>query len=266
MKKTFFVFISFLLTIGIPFAVLNIPLFKDISGVDSLSYILGFLIITTSLIIGFTGYYFGTLKSQQESFMMNQKADVESLKENIDRLHSVIQDIDGTSIYTVDRDNVYDNLSHFVKKAKNKIDLMYFGKQPPPNYMKSTNKDAYLDALDNVILGKKKNIRRIILYTSQNKPWIKSIVQKHKNNDRFSLAILQNNDDMPMVSAQVIDNNVSILMNLDKSVTPNKPRDIIIDSVKISLVIESYYSEMYKNSIPIITNGKVNKENESRFL
>jgi hypothetical protein len=69
-----------------------------------------------------------------------------------------------------------------------------------------------------------------------------------------------------MVSAQMMDNDITVLMNLDRSVTPNKPRDIIIESKKLYAIVESYFQEMYRLSIPILINGRLNQINYHKYL
>jgi low affinity Fe/Cu permease len=261
-----FLIITILLTFVIPLAAINIPLFKEMSLTDSMAYILGFITVTSGCIIAFLQYQIERLQNQQEIQLGQQRRDSADIHESVDRLRFALQEINEITIYAVDRDLLYDRLKHYVKDAKRRVDLMYFGNQPPLSYLKSLTKDAYVDTLDEVIQGKTKNIRRIILHNENNKAWIKSIVDKHSGNERFSVVIIMNEQNLPLVSAQIIDDHLVMLMNLDRSVTPNKPRDIIIESQKVCFIVESYYNEMYSHSIPILVNGLLINENYSKYL
>ena len=169
-------------------------------------------------------------------------------------------------VYTVDRETVYQKLEYFARRANNRVYLMYFGRRPPSAYIKSSSKDSYVSELDLAITEHLKNFRRIILYTPENKSWIETVIRSHAGNDRFSLSILQNSDELPLMSAQVIDDDLSILMNLDTSSSLNKPRDIIVESKNIVSIVEKYYEDMFSKAIPLMVNGIAHVGNVQRFL
>lgn len=169
-------------------------------------------------------------------------------------------------VYTVDREAVYQKLEYFARRANHRVYLMYFGKRPPSAYLKSTSKDSYVSELDAAIAEHRKNFRRIILFTQENKGWIEAVIRAHLGNDRFSLSIVHSGEEFPLMSAQVIDDDIAILMNLDPSSSLNKPRDIVIESKTIVEIVEKYYDDMFLKAVPVVSNGKLHTDNAKRFF
>jgi hypothetical protein len=169
-------------------------------------------------------------------------------------------------VLPVDRDAVYDQLRQYTNDARRRVDLMYFASHPPSFYPMSETKDDFFDGLDTVIDGKSKTIRLIMLYTAENRAWIEFLVGRHRGNPRFSLSIIEEDAQYPLVSTQVFDDGVAILMNLDRSISPNRPRDLVVQSKKVLPIFDSYYQEMYRRATPLVSNGEVENGNLSKYL
>ena len=247
--------LGLLISIIFPLGLLHIPALEKITTLDLLAYVTGF----TSMIGAVLITYLGALSRDVDTSHTE-------IKDEITHLTGVMRDNTEILAYTTDHEGTYEKLRYYVMRANTRVDLMYFGVRPPSAYIKSLSKENYVSELDKSIKERKKNFRRIILYTEENKEWIKTIIKAHKGNEWFSLAVVINPEALPILSAQVIDDDIAIFMNLDSAITPKKPRDIIFESKIVAGIVDLYYASLFAKARIIVENGKIIGNNYKELL
>lgn len=241
-----------LLSIIIPLLLLNLPLFKNLSVLDMFSYGLGFVSIIATIFASLYSNYMEEIKNNQD--IVFAKLDI------------INKYMKGGITYAVSKEILYEKLSEFVNSASSRIDLTYLGDMPPGAYRKSTARDIYIKTLSDVISSKRILVRRIILYTEHNKEWIKSLVKKYTGNTYISLVIISEKPKLPIVSVQIIDQNFTVLINLNQSDIILGYRDVVIESDELTSIFEVYYGQIYNSSIDILSHGKIIKSNYDKYL
>lgn len=266
-NKYFPVLALVILTIIVPLIVLNISYFKGFTSLDMFGYAMGFVLIVGSVFLFYIVNIEEKLRENNDSIIevgTLQNADFKKLANEISHFSQAIKSKENF-VYAVKKEELYTRMSEFLLNASNRVDLMYLGDKPPYDYQKSNAKDKYLKKLEEIISQNKITVRRLILYTEQNKNWIQNFVDKHNNIGAFSLYIL---DDklINAVSIQIFDDSKAVLVNLDSSDTSLKSRDIIIDSKELNQIFESYYDRILKKATPLVENGKINIINYRKYL
>ncbi|MDR2652366.1 MAG: hypothetical protein LBC68_08660 [Prevotellaceae bacterium] len=251
--------ISIILTIITPFVVLNVSYFKNLTPLDRFGYVLSLILIIASTFI----LLYNILELKIKAITKSNAA----IKNQITHLTEAISSIDNY-VYAVDKTKLYSKMSDFLENSTLRIDLMYLGKNPPLEYKIFPEKQQYINTLSNKILLSNVQIRRVVLFTRKNKEYIKEFADTHKNQNNFSLYILDD-DKLDAISVQIFDSSKVVLMNLDNSDMSIDKRDVVVESEQLNSIFEFYYARILKDSNaikPIIENGKVNADNYSNYL
>ncbi len=260
------VIINLLIIIGLPFLLNHFNFFNKLDSKQIIPYLLGFGMILVSLLNWFFQYNIGKLKNEISEHKKLNLTNSTQIQSSLDNLKNDIKGISENIIYSLDRDDIYKYMKSSITKAEKKVNLMYFGSKPPKAYLSAKNKTEYIDSLDKIIKDKNKTVIRIILLTKANKKWIKSIVDKYEGNETFSLYVLSNQANLPLISVQVIDNRKAILMNFDKSIDTDFGRDLVIKSEKFMNIFSTYYGAVINKSHKILLNGKKDATNYNKKL
>lgn len=215
------------------------------------------------------------LKNQEKVFKAIEKKlqnlqneEIEIIKQSIDDINLAFTHFKKSKIITIDRDNLYKKMKIKINRA-NRIYLTYLAKKPPnsANYTSYQSKKEYLDDLEKQILDNTKAIKRIVLYTDENKEWIKEIANNGIGKGRFSLSILKDNNLIPRVPFQIIDDKYLIILGKVPSESVIK-RDIIIESKEVIETYEVFYEKLWKSNscYQVIENGQKNEKNYNTFF
>lgn len=256
-----------ILTVIVPLIVLNFSYFKEFTSLDMFGYALAFVLIVGSVFLFYIVNIEEKLKDNNDSISgisTLQNADFRKLATEISHFSQAIKSKENF-VYAVKKEELYTRMSEFLLTSTKRVDLMYLGDKPPHDYQKSNAKDNYLKQLEEIISQNRITVRRLILYTEQNKNWIKKFIDTHKSINTFSLYIM---DDklINAVSIQIFDDSKAVLVNLDSSDSSLKSRDIIIDSKELNQIFESYYDRILKKSTPLVENGRINIDNYRKYL
>jgi hypothetical protein len=256
-----------ILTVITPLIVLNFSYFKGFTSLDMFGYALAFVLIIGSVFLFYIVNIEDKLKENNDSISgvsTLQNADFKKLATEISHFSQAIKSKENF-VYAVKKEELYTRMNEFLLNAHNRIDLMYLAEKPPYDYQKSDAKNKYLKELEQIITQNKITVRRLIVYSNENKAWIKEFTDTHKDIKTFSLYIL---DDklINAVSIQIFDDSKAVLVNLDSSDSSLKSRDIIIESKQLNQIFESYYDRILKKAIPIVENGKLNIDNYRKYL
>lgn len=256
-----------ILTVIVPLFVLNFSYFKGFTSLDMFGYALAFVLIVGSVFLFYIVNIEEKLKDNNDSIKnisTLQNADFIKLATEISHFSKAIKSKENL-VYAVKKEELYSRMSEFLLNATNRVDLMYLGDKPPHDYQQSNAKNRYLKVLEQLITHNKITVRRLVLYTEENKQWIKRVTDTHKDINTFSLYIL---DDklINAASIQIFDDSKAVLVNFDSSDSSLKSRDIILDSKKLNQIFESYYDRILKKAIPIVENGKLNNDNYRKYL
>lgn len=258
-----FAWITLILTILIPIFVLNIPVFREFTRLEIFGYSLGFISLITSMFL----FLYSNLESKVKETSEAHK----QLEESIVHLGQAFSS-SKNSTYAISKEELYHRMNGFVQSSKKRINLMYMGTKPPTDYGTLFSKIEYITSLGERISSNNIPIKRIILYTETNKQWIKELSEFYNQKDNVSLYIIADSGSANMrsvqVSVQLFDDSKVVLMNFDNSNVSTGGRDIIIDSIELTRIFESYYERFIttKVAIPIIENGRLNQENSRKYL
>jgi hypothetical protein len=266
-KKYIVIVVGVILTVIVPLIVLNISYFKGFSTLDMFGYSLGFVLIVGSIFLFFLANIEDLIAEHSENLSKSnvvQNVEFKRFANEMNHLSSAIKSKDNL-VYPVNKEHMYDRMIDFLTNSRNRADLMYMGNKPPQDYQGSHSKDRYIAGLEEFILLGKIPVRRVIIYSQENKIWIQGLIDKCKDIKTFSLFILSEEIASP-ISLQIFDNSKAVLVNLDNSDSSLKSRDIIIDSQELNPIFESYYDRILKKSIPIVENGKINTNNYRKYF
>jgi len=261
MKKEYWsipLLVTVILTIVVPIVAATVSALENLSRLAMFGFALTVMLIITSGFILLYNILEYKIKSVEKS---NKK-----ITGSITHLTNAMNSVDNY-VYAVDKSKLYEIMSEFLLNTESRVDLMYLGKKPPTEYPIFKEKTEYIDNLRNKILINDTQIRRIILYTNENKSWIKELADTYQNKDKISLYIL-NNVKLDTISVQIFDKTKVILMNLDNSDTSIHKRDVIVESEELNSIFEFYYGRIIKDKtvIPIIENGRKNNDNYREYL
>jgi len=244
-----------LLSIIVPLGILNMPLFKGLSNVELFSYGLGFCLVIATAVV--------TLLTLRDREMATSLSGIEV---EVSHLRRSIREGRNSFAYVVGREELYKVLAGFVRNGKQRIDLMYQAPKPPLGYRKSDAKIKYLEALDSVVMAGKVPIRRIVLLTSENKAWVRELVEKYRGRATVSLALIVEQVHFPVISVQLVDRTRTVLVNLIGSSAGLGPRDVVLDSEELARIFEWYYEALFDVSEKIVENGQVRDDTLQQYL
>jgi hypothetical protein len=261
MKKYILPVGTAILAVLLPIIVLNLSYFKNFSKLDMFGYSLSVVLTIASL--------FSLLHNHLEDKIKNISNAYNQLGQSVDHLVKASGSRENY-IYAISREDLYKRMKEFAQNSEKRMNLMYMGSRPPTEYGSFSSKAEYIQSLAEKISSNDIHIRRIILYSSANKSWIKKLSKTYIDKN-VSLYIINEggvNIHSAQVSVQLFDNSKVILMNFDSSDISMGARDIVIDSIELNRIFESYYERFITNgiAIPIIENGKVNTPNEKKYL
>ena len=251
------------LTIIIPLIVLQLQYFKNFTALDMFGYSLGFILIITSLFL--------LLYNNLEKRIKDTSEAHNKLELSIKHLGQAFSS-KNNSTFAVNKEELYNKMNEFVQRSEKRINLMYMGTKKPTDYGTLVSKMNYISNLEQRIISNNIPIKRIILYTNSNKQWIKKLSELYEGKNNISLYIIDDSGDANIhsvqVSVQLFDDSRVVLMNFDSSNVSTSARDIIIDSIELTHIFESYYERFItaQVAIPIIENGKLNLENNRKYL
>jgi len=162
---------------------------------------------------------------------------------------------------------MYNRIFQSSSIANNRIYTCYFHTHPPADSPKEKK-----DYFNNILQLEKKKIsvlvRRIVLFSNFNFPWIRQLVELHNNFPNYSLSIFYiKRDDIKPLSVQLYDNSEIFLM-YPITLQPGKQRDILIQSPPQLMIdlFSSYYQELWDSSDIIIDMGKINSHNYKKMI
>jgi len=224
-------------------------------------YSLGFVLIVSSLFLLLYNYLENEIKKTY-----NANCNLES---SINHLTQAIK-YKNNIIYALNREELYNRMDEFVQNSKKRINLMYMGSKPPIECGSFPSKEKYMENLEKRIFSNNLPIRRIILYSKKNKHWIKDLSQTYIGKN-ISLYVITNSKyaiHSSQISVQLFDDSKVVLMNFENSDVSMEVRDIIIDSLELNLIFESYYERFIATgvAIPIIENGKLDEKNYNEWF
>ncbi len=236
---------------------------------EYLSFFIGLgmtsLTLVASLILNNQQKAYALLESR---FTALQSEEIAIIKDSIDDLNRDLIHLNKAKVMTIDRDNLYKKMKTKIGRAR-RINLTYLAKSPPDStsYTPYQSKKEYLQHLETQISGNAKSIKRIILYTDNNKDWIKSLADSALGKDKFSLSVLQDNNMIPRVPFQIIDDNYLIILGKVPSESVIK-RDIIIESKDVIQTYEVYYEKLWQSEhcFQIVENGQKNESNYNELF
>lgn len=247
--------VGLLFTFLLPIIVLNVPLFKDLGRNDLFAYGLGFsVIIATGILLAFN-VRFKNINDQERR-----------IREELSEISLALSQEPGRLSHIVNREQLYITMVSFLAGAKQRIDLMYQAEKPPHSFRRLASKEKYLFQLKKKIDEGNVPIRRIILLTSENKPWIRDLVQEYNGKPSASLSLITTEIGFPIIGVQLFDDSKTVILNLGKDDTGIGPRDIVINSLEMNSIFEGHYNALYANCSPVIINGIVNQSNIDKYL
>ena len=263
MRSAILVIAGLFLSILLPLILLHTNVLQKASGLELFSYAVGVLGLSITAL-----YTIFDIRLAHVSASVSRIPDyiAGGVERKVDELGESIRDMADILVYTVDRETVYTTLQDFVVNAKSRVDLMYCGTRPPTAYLRSASKESYVGELDRIVKEHGKSVRRMIRFTQDNKEWIRSVVDTHTGNSSFSLSIVDIEPEIPLVSAQLIDDDKCILMNMDRSTSPNRPRDLVFESHKVANIVDSYFNDMFSRAVPLLENGTPRAEHVEKYL
>jgi hypothetical protein len=216
-----------------------------------------------SLLFTILASYLAHVVKKQADYANERTTAEVNLSTKIDSLTDLLLKTDVVS--ALNKHDLYSKLDELVLTAQEKLELMYLGEKPPANLQQNPTRDKYIKDLEDVINQEKLVITRIILFTSGNKKWIKSMAYKFKDKRFFSLYIIEKQH-IPSMSIQTVDSRHTIVINTLKGVTGKK--HFYTRSEDLYTIFHGYYNDTLDTtkSIKIIENGSLCRRNFNKYL
>lgn len=218
-------------------------------GIDAkLQVFLGFGILMCSIVVFYLQY------------IINKQAEntnkVDDLKDYV---------ISGKVIFLTSREN-YIQLSELIDKAHSNICLMYLY-----DYYQNINvpneRRQYEKSLENVLRPSPKKdvkVKRIILYSENNKRWIEEIIEKYINNNNFTLYLTKS--PMSFLGIQIIDENHTIILSALKELENHQKKHFYVNSKNMNRIFQQYYDYAIKQSECIIDKGVYDEAKYKKWI
>jgi hypothetical protein len=242
------------LSVVLPLLALNLPLFKHLEDLDLFSWSIGLGIATAVAV----AVLLEVRSTETKESVDDVKKAIEALEMRVVRGREVIASL-------VDRDGFYRQMCKYLEEATTRIDLMYQAPKRPESFRPSEQKRRYMSALAAVVSQGKIPIRRLIRLTSDNKEWLRELVEEYAGKPNLSLSVLPESM-VPSISVQLFDRERVVLVNLSESDTRLGARDVIFESKALTSVFETYYETVFRVADPLVENGRKHLANIGRLL
>ena len=242
------------LSVVIPILALNLPLFKHLENLDLFSWSIGLGIAIAVAI----AVLLEVRSTETRESVADVREALEALELRVLRGKEVVASL-------VDRDDFYRQMCKFLEEATTRIDLMYQAARRPESFRPSTQKKRYLSSLATVATQGKVPIRRLIRLTTDNKEWLRELVDEYAGKPNLSLSVLPESM-VPSISVQLFDRERVVLVNLSESDTRLGARDVIFESKALADVFGTYYETVFKFADPLVENGRKHLGNIGRLL
>lgn len=216
-------------------------------------------ILFTSLLASYIAYVVEKLKKKTKEDAIK----LQMLQSTVSSLSEAMGNSAAVCL-AINKAELYSKLNDLVLSANQKLELMYLGDKPPDKLEKFAIRDTYIRDLEKKIIQEEITIKRVILYNSANKQWIRQMANKFKGKRYFSLYIVEQ-DKMPSLSIQVIDDSKVIVINVLEKPNVDK-KHIYIDSVNLNMIYKGLYNDIIAKCICIIENGSLDAGNFEKYL
>jgi len=182
----------------------------------------------------------------------------ELLKQNHAILDKIIA---GARLITIPRSDLYTRLLSLAGKFERKAWNCWFNTRPPKAGSKLDREGYFRKLLERAQERDDSELRRLVLGTGENLPWIEELARLYENLPHVSLAVFTHRE-RPL-SVQIFDHDRAIIVN------PNQIGDVqdvlIVDECGVA-ILQRYYEELWKRSTIVLDRGEVRTQELNSLL
>lgn len=186
-----------------------------------------------------------------------------SVEESIENAHQKLETkLDAlTQVTLLTADAFYEDFERENDRASHAVSISHLDKRPP-RLADGSGESRYFANMRKVIdRNSPKSFRRIERLSLEKKDWIHRVVQACQGAKNYSLrglSLREAGERSLVVSAQVIDSEITYLVDVARQQDGHSTRDIKIVDEEFAAKWLSYYNDvLWTRSLPIIENGKL---------
>jgi hypothetical protein len=169
--------------------------------------------------------------------------------------------IAGARLITIPRSDLYTSLLSLAERFERRAWNCWFNTRPPKPGSKVDREGYFKKLLERAKESDDSELRRIVLASRDNLPWVAELAGLYESLPHVSLAVFAHKEHP--LSVQIFDHDRAIVVN------PNQIGDIhdvlIVDNCGVA-ILQRYYEELWERSTIIVDRGTLRDEELQSLL